>query len=135
MLESLIVAMFCMNWLTLVIITNIRIALFTVVAQDIVNIAHPGQNFELMCDVSGTESETNWRINGSSLISLNDLSDVLIPGHTISGRNIVVENIMMNDVRNGSRYQCIVLAISITPGNLTILYVAGECNDQFYVCL
>ena len=36
---------------------------------------------------------------------------------------------MMNDVRNGSRYECVVFASPITSGNVTILYVAGECND------
>ena len=40
---------------------------------------------------------------------------------------------MMNDVRNGSQYLCVVLATAIIVGNVTILYVAGECNDLHIV--
>ena len=110
------------------------IAVFTVAAQIIVMIAHPGQDVELMCDVDGTEESTRWQINGSSsLLTLNELSNGTVTGHSVSGRNIVVEDIMMNDVRNGSQYQCVVLNPSVTPGNPFILYVAGECNDRWYV--
>ena len=124
--NTLIHAYVCMY---LYIYQFINIVLFTVVAQDIV-IARPGQNVEVMCDVDGTEENTLWRINGSSsFVSLRGLSNGSILGHSISGRNIVVKDIMMNDVRNGSRYECIVFSSPITSGNVTILYVAGECND------
>ena len=83
-----------------------------------------------MCDVNGTEANTNWQINGSpSLISLSQLFNGAVPGHNVSGRNLIVEDIMMNDVRNGSQYQCVVVATPTLVGNLIILYVAGECND------
>ena len=37
----------------------------------------------------------------------NKLLNSLVAGQNISGWNIVVEDIMMNDVRNGSLYQCV----------------------------
>ena len=117
-----------MNQLNLSIATDIRIVLFTVAAQDIV-IADPGQDFELTCDVNGTEASTNWQINGLPVITLGELSNDAVAGHNANGRNIVIEDIMMNDVRNGSQYQCLSLAPPITAGNLITLYVAGEYND------
>ena len=66
------------------------------------------------------------------LHTLNELLIGTVAGHSVSGRNIVVEDIMMNDVRNGSQYQCVVIQDPPNPnieGNMTILYVAGECKD------
>ena len=112
------------------------IAIFTVGAQDIV-IAHPGQDVELPCDVTGA-GVIAWQINGSSPAHiLNDLFMGVVAGHNISGNNILVEDIMMNDVRNGSQYRCVVLMNRPDPnieGNLTILYVAGECKYLVYIC-
>ena len=50
-------------------------------------------------------------VNGSSsLVSLSELSNGAVIGHDVSGRNIVVvKDIMMDDVRNGSQYQCVSL--------------------------
>ena len=96
-------------------------------------IAHPGQDKELTCDVNGTEESTHWQINGSStLISLSDLLNGAVAGHNRSGRNIVVKDIVMNDDRNGSLYQCVVVATPTMGGKLIILYVAGEFNDWLY---
>ena len=105
------------------------IALFTVAAQDIVIIAHPGQDVEIVCGI-GSGANILWRINESSSVhSLNDLFNGAVAGHTINGSNIVVEDIMMNDVRNGSQYRCEIVQVPPNPnimGNVTILYVAGE---------
>ena len=46
----------------------------------------------------------------------NKLLNSLVAGQNISGWNIVVEDIMMNDVRNGSLYRCVSLAPPITTG-------------------
>ena len=108
---------------------NSSFALFTVAAQDIICISHPGQDVDLMCDVTG--GSTAWEINGRFYI-LSKLFAGAVAGHNVSGSNIVVEDIMMNDVRNGSQYQCVVIQIPPDPdieGNLIILYVAGECKD------
>ena len=104
------------------------IALITVAAQNII-IAFPGQNVdvELMCDVTG-DVGTAWRINGA-LHSPSELFAGVVAGHNISGRNLIIEDIIMNDVRNDSQYQCEIVQIPPDPnivGNLTILYVAGE---------
>ena len=110
----------------------IYVSLFTDAAQniDIIHIALPGQDVELLCDVIGQEASTLWQINGT-LRTLSDLFAGAVAGHNISGRNIVVEDIMMNDVRNGSLYQCVMLQALPNPsimGNLIVLYVAGECK-------
>ena len=87
-----------------------------------------------MCDVTGDEG-TAWRINGT-LHLLSELFAGVVAGHNVSGRNLVVEDIIMNDVRNGSQYQCEITQIPPDPnivGNLTILYVAGEYKALVYV--
>ena len=80
-----------------------------------------------ICGANGQGTSTLWQINGSSY-SLNNLFAGAMAG---SGRNIVVEDYMMNDVRNGSQYQCEIDHAPPDPdieGIVTILYVAGECN-------
>ena len=57
--------------------------------------------------------------------SLNALLNGILPGHSSNGRNIVVQNIMMNDGRNGSEYRCVDGTI-VNEGDPIILYVAGE---------
>ena len=56
------------------------------------------------------------------------------PGTDPNSNNIIVENIMMNDDRNGSDYRCVIVPAQgiLSLGNIieesdpTILYVAGE---------
>ena len=53
---------------------------------------------------------------------------------TLDSANLIVENITMNDVRNGSEYICVIipaqgmvtLADIIDESDPTFLYVAGE---------
>ena len=103
--------------------------LFTVTAQNITRIALPDRNVELPCDVTGNGA-TAWRINGSSAVhTTNDLFDGAVAGHNVSGSNIVVEDIRMNDVRNVSQYQCVIIRDRPNPnieGITTILLVAGK---------
>ena len=119
----------------IVLIRTLIYYLFTVAAQDIV-ISIPGQDVELMCDV-GTGPTVLWRINeSSSTHPLNDLFNGAVAGHSASGSNIVIQNIMMNDVRNGSQYRCEVSQLPPDPniiGNVTIMYVAGEYKDIVFV--
>ena len=59
-----------------------------------------------------------------------------LTGHsaTLDNNNLIVENIMMNDPRNGSEYRCVIVPaqgmVTISDikdeSNPTILYVAGE---------
>ena len=67
---------------------------------------------------------------------VNAIQNGIATGYTttLGSNNLIVENIMMNDDRNGSEYQCVIatedevtmLLQPIESGNVTILYVAGE---------
>ena len=60
----------------------------------------------------------------------------ILPGHTttLGSNNLIVQNIIMNDVRNGSEYYCVIVPAQgmitfddiIDESDPTILYVAGE---------
>ena len=79
-----------------------------------------------MCNVTG--GVPGWRVNGVSY-TISDIFTGQLAGHSNSGSNIIVEDIMMNDDRNGSVYICFIPQISPTPdieSDPTTLYVAGE---------
>ena len=126
---------------------------FTVAAQegpDIV-IAHPGQDVEILCTVTVT-SDTQaaaWLINYNIRpYRIGSIRGGILAGYTgrLGSHNLIVENIMMNDDRNGSDYRCVIvpaqgeltLADIIEESDPTILYVAGEFNylikEYMYVC-
>ena len=113
------------------VLFHLRI-LLTVTAQEDpgIVIARPGQDVELMCDVAAGVGSTLWQINGT-LYALTQLFSGAVSTYNISGRNLVIEDIMMNDVRNGSKYQCVLLRDPPDPsimGNISSLYVAGKCE-------
>ena len=56
---------------------------------------------------------------------MSALLNGILTGYSSNGDNLIVENIMMNDSRNGSEYSCVIV-ITITESNPTTLYVAGE---------
>jgi len=88
-------------------------------------IVHPGEDVELLCNVTGG---TAWRVNGTTY-TLAQLFNGTLTGHNISGSNIIVENIMMNDGRNGTEYICVDFQIPPTPdieSDPTFLFVASE---------
>ena len=78
---------------------------------------------------------TGWLVN-TILYKRNALRNGILAGHTttLSSSNLIVENIMMNDVRNGSDYRCVIVPVQdmialddiIDESDPTILYVAGE---------
>ena len=112
---------------------------FTVAAQEGpgIVIAHSGQDVELLCTVTVTSGSqtTGWLVNNRPY-RINALHNGILTGHsaTSDSSNLIVENIMMNDVRNGSEYRCvtvpaqgmITVADIIEESDPTILYVAGE---------
>ena len=67
---------------------------------------------------------------------VNALHSGILTGYTVTldSNNLIVENITMNDDRNGSEYRCgivpaqsmITVADIINESDPTILYVAGE---------
>ena len=75
-------------------------------------------------------------MNHTGLYRINALHNGILNGYTATfdGGNLIVENIMMNDSRNGSEYQCVIVpaqgmitfADVIVESDPTILYVAGE---------
>ena len=53
-----------------------------------------------------------------------------LPGYSSNGNNLIVQNITMNDVRNGSNYKYVINITTaiLRPSHPTILYIAGECH-------
>ena len=93
-------------------------------------IAHPGQDVELLCNVTGGVSY--WRVNNVTY-TLSQLFTGQLAGHNSNGSNIIVEDIMMNDDRNGSVYICLIPQTPPVPdivSSPTILYIAGEYGEN-----
>ena len=104
-------------------------------------IAHPGQDVELLCNVTvtSTSQTTGWLVSNAGLYNLYRINAIrigILTGYTatLDSTNLIVENIMMNDSRNGSDYRCVIIpaqgiyiADIIDESNPTILYIAGEC--------
>ena len=104
-------------------------------------IAHPGQDVELLCTVTVTDSGSQgaaWSINHRGPYRINSIRGGILAGYTaiLGSHNLIVENIMMNDDRNGSDYRCVIVpgrargtlsfANIIEESDPTILYVVGE---------
>ena len=91
-----------------------------------------------MCTVTPSKSgSVAWIIDHRGPYGVNTIHSGIVPRYTINlgSNNLIVENIMMNDERNGSEYQCMIAAAenSMNPmteitqrSNTIILYVAGE---------
>ena len=115
---------------------------YTVTAQEGpgIVIAHPGQDVELLCNVTAVTSmdhTTGWLVDNEGPYRINAIRNGILTGHaaTVNSNNLIVENIRMNDSRNGSEYRCVVIMLPRHMGALdmitdmsdpTILYVAGE---------
>ena len=116
---------------------------FTVTAQEGpgIVIAHPGQDVELLCTITPTGNRTAAWIINYLLYRIQQLHQGIIAGFSSNGNNLIIENIMMNDDRNNTEYQCVTVRSTATDsiidwGDSTILYVAGEyyCStDIMYV--
>jgi len=90
-------------------------------------IAFPGQSIELTCAVSG--ALPYWIINEVQY-TLNELFEGILPGYNSSGTNLLVLNIEINDVRNGTMYSCGISQTPPTPDIVStppaVLIVAGK---------
>ena len=94
-------------------------------------IAHPGEDVELLCNVTG--GTPTWTVNNVTY-TLSQLFTGQLAGHRSNSSNIIVEDIMMNDDRNVSVYICLIPQTPPIPdivSSPTILYVAGEYGE-FY---
>ena len=85
---------------------------------------------------SGSQA-AGWLINSSmGPYKVNAIRGGILAGYTANqdSHNLIVQNIMMNDDRNGTDYRCVIVPSTGTPslGNIIeesdpiILYVAGE---------
>ena len=65
---------------------------------------------------------------------VNALRNDILTGYSaaLDSNNLIVENIMMNDIRNGSEYRCVIISQLNTlqpilhESDPTLLYVAGK---------
>ena len=105
-------------------------------------IAHPGQDVELLCTVTEDSQDLTeaWIVNNGGPYKIISIYGDTLTGYNanIDGGNLIVENIMMNDNRNGSEYECVIahlpadpedvitLADIINKSDPTYLYVAGK---------
>ena len=74
---------------------------------------------ELTCDVS---SGVAWFINGDTYL-LNELVSGNVPGHNVSGRNILI-----NSPMNNSQYFC---SDGLNVGGLYRIFIAGKYDIKF----
>ena len=102
---------------------------------NIVISAHPGQDVELSCSFGETTGNTQtigWLVGGGGPYGINSLSNRVLVGysaHTHS-TSIIIQNITMNDSRNGTEYQCVTIindnVIQLRSDTVFQLHVAGE---------
>ena len=105
-------------------------------ARTSITIAHPGQDVELMCTVTPSDSQTAaWIIDDGELHTVQQLHNGILTGYSSNGNNLIIENIMMNDDRNVTEYSCGTVPKGLSQptegdivdnSDITILYVAGE---------
>ena len=105
---------------------------FTVGAQVIsdVVIARPGQNVILSCSVASMSTNdvtVGWSIDHAGPYGLSALYNGQVPGYSASldKTDLIIENIMMNDYRNETEYQCVILQNTAIMGGFYFLIVAG----------
>ena len=80
-------------------------------------------------------------VNYAGPYGLNSLHNGVLPGYsaTLDKNNIIVENIVMNDGRNGSKFKCVTVLHGgkvQDESDTTYLYVAGKHQysyNRFYV--
>ena len=115
---------------------SVHYCYFIVAAPSIV-ITHPGQDVELLCDVTPSgNGSVAWIINGIPPHQLSAIRNGIVHGYTndLDSNNLTITSIMMDDGRNDTEYQCVIAIPGATPntlqpverGNVTILHVAGE---------
>ena len=87
---------------------------------------------------SGTQQRAAWLINHTGPHGANSLLNGVLAGYSvdISSSTLIIQNITMNDVRNGSNYRCVILqgTTTVRESDLTLLYVAGE-YITLYLCM
>ena len=112
---------------------KIFILLLTVSAQvfeDIV-IGRPGQIVTLLCSIASESTDdatVGWLINHVGPHGVNALLNGLVPGYNVNlddTADLIIENIMMNDHRNDTEHQCMILQNTTIRDDPIVLYVTG----------
>ena len=110
---------------------------YTVAAAQVRVTAHPGQDVELSCSLGQISGNTRsitigWLVDSLGPYGVNSLCNGLLTGYSTHAGSIsiIIENIMMNDRRNGTEYQCVTMSsnwmIQDYSDTIFLLYVAGE---------
>ena len=95
-------------------------------------IVHPHQDVTLSYDLRPGNETPGW-MTDHILYGAGSLANGILAGYSadVFTNNLIIKNIMMNDDRSGTWYQCVILRAThhhevLEIGNITILYVAGE---------
>ena len=87
--------------------------------------------------MTASGSKARWLVNHTAgPYGVNALRNDILTGYSaaLDSSNLIVENIMMNDVRNDSDYRCVIISQNtsiqhpsiLRESDPTLLYVAGE---------
>ena len=58
---------------------------------------------------------------------MSQLFSGVVAGYNSSGNNLIIKDIVINDLRNKTEYQCVIdPTVSDTYGDAIFLYVVGE---------
>ena len=100
-----------------------------VAAANIV-IAHPGQEVELICNLSQTSGNIGWTIDYTMPYGVSSLHNGILDGYSahIQTNSLIILNIMMNDSRNETEYQCGIISGLLLEheSDVITLHVTGE---------
>ena len=111
--------------------------------QHSIVIALPGKDAEILCTLTlSGDKVAAWLIGYKGPYTLQQLRNGIWTGYNSKGNNLILENILMNDNRNETNYQCVTIqsttASIVDWSDPTILYVAGEykySTDNMYICI
>ena len=106
-------------------------------AQARITIVHPGQDVELLCNITPSDGQTAAWIIDHVVYTVQQLHNGTLAGYSSNGNNLIIENIMMNVDRNGIECSCVTLSTEgdvINKSDITILYVAGEYMISMHNC-
>ena len=90
--------------------------------------------------MNASGNKPGWLVNHMGPYGVNALRNDILTGYSaaMDNNNLIVENIMMNDVRNGSDYRCVIISQNtsilhiLRQSDPTLLYVAGEYQYKLY---
>ena len=93
-----------------------------------------------MCNVTPSGTQTAAWVIDHVVYTVQQLHNGILTGYSSNGNNLIIENIMMNDDRNDTEYECVTVSHTLSQPNLasivdesdpTILYVAGKYKYTF----